>query len=106
MVTTYDVPIDTSLFDEKGLKPDISNTSHMNGISIDVEGRTAWAFYTDDGETARIVSEGERRQGMFIVSTGASSESPASAFRPGAAHHRWRLADGLQTSLTCCADGV
>jgi len=68
MVTTYDVPIDTNLFDERGLKPDISNTGHMNGISIDVEGRTAWAFYTDDGETARIVSEGERRQGMFIVS--------------------------------------
>ncbi|MGQ9586796.1 MAG: GNAT family N-acetyltransferase [Thermoplasmata archaeon] len=68
MVTTYDVPIDAGLFDEKGFKPDISNTGHMNGISVDIEGRTAWAFYTDDGETARIVSEGERRQGMFIVS--------------------------------------
>ena len=67
MVTTYDLPLDENLIDMNGLKPDLANTHHMHGIGIVVEGRNAWAFYTDDGDTARVVAEGERRQGMMIA---------------------------------------
>jgi len=67
MVTTYDLPLDENLMDMNGLKPDLANTHDMHGISIEVDGRKAWAFYTDDGDTARVVSEGERRQGMMIA---------------------------------------
>ena len=67
MVTTYDLPMDENLIDMNGSKPELANTHDMHGISIDVGGRKAWAFYTDDGDTARVVSEGERRQGMMIA---------------------------------------
>jgi GNAT superfamily N-acetyltransferase len=67
MVTTYDLPLDENLVDMNGLKPDLANTHHMHGIGIVVQGRNAWAFYTDDGDTARVVAEGERRQGMMIA---------------------------------------
>ena len=67
MASTYDLPLDMDLIDVNGEKPDISNSSDMHGISINVGGRKAWAFYTDDGETARVVSEGERRQGMLVA---------------------------------------
>jgi GNAT superfamily N-acetyltransferase len=67
MVTTYELPLDENLMDSNGDKPDISHTSDMHGICVDIEGRKAWAFYTDDGESARIVSEGERRQGMLVA---------------------------------------
>jgi ribosomal protein S18 acetylase RimI-like enzyme len=69
IVTTYDIPIDETLIDSSGETPDISTTSFMSGISIDLEGRKAWAFYTDDGETARVVAEKERRQGMLVASS-------------------------------------
>jgi GNAT superfamily N-acetyltransferase len=65
-VTTYDLPVDETLQDADGQKPDISNTSHMSGMSLDLGDRKAWAFFTDDGETARIVSEGER---MLVASS-------------------------------------
>jgi ribosomal protein S18 acetylase RimI-like enzyme len=68
-VTTYDIPVDKLLQDASGQKPDISNTSHMSGVSLDLGDRKAWAFFTDDGETARIVSEGERKQGMLVASS-------------------------------------
>jgi GNAT superfamily N-acetyltransferase len=67
MITTYDLPFDENLIDSNGDKPDLSNTSDMRGISIDIGSRKAWAFYTDDGESARVVSEGERRQGMLVA---------------------------------------
>jgi ribosomal protein S18 acetylase RimI-like enzyme len=68
MVTTYDIPIDETLMDDKGGKPNLTGTSNMSGICANLGDRQAWAFYTDDGETARIVSEGERRQGLLIAS--------------------------------------
>jgi len=68
VVTTYDIPIDERLQDSDGNKPDITNTSHMSGISIDLGPRTAWGFFTEDGETARVISEGERHQGMLVAS--------------------------------------
>ena len=69
MVTTYDIPIDERLIDSNGDKPDISNTSQLSGISVDIGERKAWAFYSDDGDTARVVSELERRQGLLVAET-------------------------------------
>ena len=66
-VTTYDLPLDDDLIDTNGTKPELANTHDMHGISVDVDGRKAWAFYTDDGDTARVISEEERRQGMMIA---------------------------------------
>jgi ribosomal protein S18 acetylase RimI-like enzyme len=66
-ITTYDLPLDDNLIDINGLKPDLANTNHMSGISVNLGGRKAWAFYSDDGDTARVVSEGERKQGMFVA---------------------------------------
>jgi ribosomal protein S18 acetylase RimI-like enzyme len=67
MCTTYDIPLDDGLQDDRGEKPDISNTSHMVGVSMDMGDRPAFGFYTDDGDTARIVPEGARKQGMLVA---------------------------------------
>lgn len=67
LVTTYDIPIDEHLRDSNGAVPSISGTSELNGIRVDISERKAWAFYTDDGETARIVSEGPRKQGLMVA---------------------------------------
>jgi ribosomal protein S18 acetylase RimI-like enzyme len=67
LVTTYDIPIDENLRDSNGAVPDISSTSELNGIQVDISERKAWAFYTDDGETARVVSEGPRKQGLMVA---------------------------------------
>jgi ribosomal protein S18 acetylase RimI-like enzyme len=69
MCTTYDIPMDEQLQDDQGGKPDISNTSHMVGVSMGLEDRFAFGFYTDDGDTARVVSEGARKQGMLVAQT-------------------------------------
>lgn len=69
IVSTYDLPIDETLIDSSGQTPDISATSTLDGISIDLAGRKAWAFYTDDGETARVVAEKDRKQGMLVASS-------------------------------------
>jgi len=74
LCTTYEIPLDDGLQDDRGEKPDISNTSHMVGVSMDLGGRSAFGFYTDDGDTARIVSEGQRKQGMLV---GESAEDMA-----------------------------
>ncbi len=68
LVTTYDLPIDERLTDHSGRTPDISGTVELSGISADLPGGgRAWAFYTDDGETARILDEDGRRQGFFVA---------------------------------------
>ena len=67
LVTTYDIPIDEHLRDSNGAVPNISGTSELNGIRVDLNERKAWAFYTDDGETARVVSEGPRKQGLMVA---------------------------------------
>lgn len=69
MCTTYDIPMDEELQDDCGGIPDISNTSHMVGVSMDMGDRLAFGFYTDDGDTARVVSEGSRKQGMLVAQT-------------------------------------
>jgi ribosomal protein S18 acetylase RimI-like enzyme len=68
IMSPFDLPLDDSLIDTNGARPDMTNTSNMRGISVNVNGRMAWAFYTSDGESARIVSEEERRQGMLVAS--------------------------------------
>ena len=67
-VAPYDVPLDEKLIDDKGSKADLTGTTHMSGIRIELDGRQAWAFYTNDGEAARIVSDGERKQGLLVAS--------------------------------------
>lgn len=76
MVTTYDVPLDDGLMDSEGSKPELTNTHLWQGICVDVGGRNAWAFYSDEGDSARIIFEGERRTGMLI---GYSAEDLAIA---------------------------
>ena len=69
IVSTYDLPIDETLADSEGKPVDISGTHQFTGICIDVAGnRKAWAFYGEDAETARVITEEERRQGMFVAS--------------------------------------
>lgn len=77
MMTTYDLPMDDSLFDAGGLRVDTKNTDHMHGIEVDLGARKAWAFYTDDGTTARIVCEPERRLGMMVASNTEDFEQVA-----------------------------
>ncbi len=67
LCTTYDIPLEENLQDDRGQKPDVGNTSHMVGVSIDLGDRCAFGFYTDDGDTARVISEGPRRQGMLVA---------------------------------------
>lgn len=67
MCTTYDIPLEEALQDDRGEKPDISSTSSMVGVSIDLGDRCAFGFYTDDGDTARVISEGPRKQGMLVA---------------------------------------
>jgi len=76
LCTTYDIPMDAELLDDRGAKPDVRDTSHMVGVSMDLGDRCAFGFYTDDGDTARIVSEGPRKQGMLVAQ---SSEDMAVA---------------------------
>jgi len=68
MTTTYDLPLDDSLLDSSGMRVDTRNTDQMHGIQVDIGARKAWAFYTDDGVTARIIHEAERKLGMMIAS--------------------------------------
>ncbi len=66
IVSSHDLPLDEDLVDEHGRTPDLFNSGHMMGLSVDVGPRKAWAFYTDEGTTARVVSEESRRWGMFV----------------------------------------
>jgi ribosomal protein S18 acetylase RimI-like enzyme len=66
IVSSHDLPLDEDLVDEHGRTPDLFNSGHMMGLAVDLGPRKAWAFYTDEGTTARIVSEGLRRWGMFV----------------------------------------
>lgn len=75
--TTYDIPIEGEFVDDHGAKPDLTGTSEMVGVSMDIGGRPAFGFFTDDGDTARIVSEGERRQGMLVAQSQDDMEMAA-----------------------------
>ncbi len=77
MCTTYDVPVDGDFEDDRGCTPDLGDTSHMVGVSMEVGGRLSFGFYTDDGDTARIVSEGPRRQGMLLAQSPDDMEAAA-----------------------------
>lgn len=68
MLTPYDLPLDESLFEPTGAAVDLKNTDRMHGIEIDLGPRKVWAFYTDDGDTARIVYDGDRKLGMMVAS--------------------------------------
>jgi GNAT superfamily N-acetyltransferase len=67
MVTTHDLPLDENLIDEHGGKPELTNTAHMVGVRVALGDRDAWAFYSDEGETARVVTDSDRRLGMLVA---------------------------------------
>jgi len=77
MMTPYDLPMDESLFEPTGVGVDLKNTDRMHGIEIDLGPRKVWAFYTDEGDTARIIYEGERKLGMLIASNADDFEVAA-----------------------------
>jgi ribosomal protein S18 acetylase RimI-like enzyme len=68
MVTTHDLPLDETLIDEHGREPELANTSHMVGVRVELGSKDAWGFYTDEGETARIVTNTETKLGMLVAS--------------------------------------
>ncbi len=65
--STYELPTDEPLVDSNGYSPSIAGTSDMAGISVDLGDRKAWAFFTEEGDQARLITEPERRQGMIIA---------------------------------------
>jgi GNAT superfamily N-acetyltransferase len=67
VVAPMDLPIDERLIDSDGAAPNMSNTQHMVGIRVAVGEGGGWAFYTDEGDTVRVISEKERRQGMLVA---------------------------------------
>jgi len=77
MMTPYDLPMDDSLFEPTGVAVDLKNTDRMHGIEIDIGPRKVWAFYTDEGDTARIIYEGDRKLGMLIASNSDDFEVAA-----------------------------
>ena len=68
-VTTYDLTSVDDLMDSDGRRPDLSNSSGMSGISVDLGDRKAWAFFTDSSDAARLISEKERRQGLIVANS-------------------------------------
>lgn len=68
-VTSYDLPIDETLLDSEGNTPNLIGMEELHGVCINTSsGRKAWAFYTEDFETARIITEADARQGMIVAS--------------------------------------
>lgn len=65
IVTTSDLPLEEDLVDHMGRPLDLTNTGHMVGLQLELEGRDVWAFYSDEGDSARVHPSGERRTGMF-----------------------------------------
>ena len=68
MITTHDLPLDESLIAEDGGAPELSDSSNMVGVRFELGSRDAWAFYTDEGETVRILTDPEHRLGMLVAS--------------------------------------
>ena len=67
IVTTHDLPLDENLIDESGRNLELANTEHMVGVRVRLDDRDAWAFYSDEGETARIVTDSQHRLGMLVA---------------------------------------
>lgn len=65
IVATSDLPLEEDLIDHCGEPLDLTNTGHMVGLQLELEGRKVWAFYSDDGDTARILPSGDGRTGML-----------------------------------------
>ena len=65
IVATSDLPLEEDLIDHSGEPLDLTNTGHMVGLELELEGRKVWAFYSDDGDSARVLPSGERRTGML-----------------------------------------
>lgn len=67
ITTPHDLPLDEELVDERGGRLELDGTGNMTGIHVAVGGdRDAWAFYTDEGETARVATVNGRRYGFVV----------------------------------------
>ena len=76
VVATSDLPLDEDLIDQDGNPVELAETGHMIGLCSEHDGRSTWAFYTDEGETARVMTSAPRKTGM-IVATDPESIGPA-----------------------------
>jgi GNAT superfamily N-acetyltransferase len=65
IVATSDLPLEEDLIDHRGEPLDLTNTGHMVGLQLELEGRKVWAFYSDDGDAARVLPSGDARTGML-----------------------------------------
>lgn len=66
IVSTSDLPLEEDLVDHSGEPLDLTDTGHMIGLQFELGKRDIWAFYSDEGETARMAPSGERRNGMLV----------------------------------------
>ena len=66
IVSTSDLPLEEDLVDHSSEPVDLTDTSHMIGLQFELDGRNIWAFYSDEGEAARVVPSGNRRTGMLV----------------------------------------
>ena len=66
IVSTGDLPLEEDLVDHSSEPVDLTDTSHMIGLQFELDGRSIWAFYSDEGEAARVIPSGDRRTGMLI----------------------------------------
>ena len=76
VVATSDLPLDENLIDQDGKPVELAQTGHMIGLCSKLCDRTTWAFYTDEGETARVMTTAPRKTGM-IVATDQGDIGPA-----------------------------
>lgn len=65
IVATSDLPLEEDLIDHSGEPLDLTDTGHMVGLELELADRKVWAFYSDDGDAARVLPSGERRTGML-----------------------------------------
>ena len=68
ITTPHDLPLDEELVDERGGRLELDGTGRMTGIHVAIGGdRDAWAFYTDEGDTARVATFNGRRYGFAVA---------------------------------------
>ena len=76
ITTPHDLPLDEQLIDERGRGLELDGTGQMTGIHVAIDAdREAWAFYTDEGETARVATFRGRRYGFAVARDGADIDT-------------------------------
>lgn len=67
VVSTSDIPLDENLIDQDGRPVELAGTGNMMGLCVELDDRRAWAFYSDEGETARILTADPKKTGMIVA---------------------------------------